>query len=148
MDLDHFTALGRAEQGLCIVSTLRPDGSIQSSLVNAGILAHPSTGEPVVGFVVSGGARKQVHLRARPTATIATRSGWDWAAVDGRAEIIGPDDPAPGITPDRIRLLLREVFVAAGGSHDDWDAYDRTMADERRAAVLVTPVRAYSNRPR
>jgi PPOX class probable F420-dependent enzyme len=146
MDLDHFTALGRAEQGLCIVSTLRPDGSIQSSLVNAGVLAHPSTGEPVVGFVASGSARKLFHLRARPTATIATRSGWDWAAVDGQAQIIGPDDAAPGITADRLRVLLREVFVAAGGSHDDWDTYDRTMTDERRAAVLVTPTRAYTNR--
>jgi hypothetical protein len=37
------------------------------------------------------------------------------------------------------------VFVAAGGTHDDWEAYDRTMAEQRRAAVLVTPRRAYSN---
>jgi hypothetical protein len=35
------------------------------------------------------------------------------------------------------------VFSAAGGSHDDWDTYDRVMADERRTAVLVTPRRSY-----
>jgi hypothetical protein len=35
------------------------------------------------------------------------------------------------------------VFVAAGGTHDDWDEYDRVMAEERRAAVLVTPTRIY-----
>jgi hypothetical protein len=38
------------------------------------------------------------------------------------------------------------VFVAAGGTHDDWATYDRVMAEERRAAVLVSPVRVYSNR--
>ena len=45
----------------------------------------------------------------------------------------------------RLRLLLREVFTAAGGTHDDWDAYDRVMREERRTAVLVTPTRVYGN---
>ena len=56
-------------------------------------------------------------------------------------ELIGPDDPHPEVDDERLRLLLREVFSAAGGTHDDWDAYDRTMRDERRTAVLVTPTR-------
>ena len=42
---------------------------------------------------------------------------------------------------ERLRLLLREIFTAAGGTHDDWDTYDRVMAEERRAAVLLTPER-------
>jgi hypothetical protein len=33
------------------------------------------------------------------------------------------------------------VFVGAGGTHDDWDTYDRVMREERRAAVLVAPTR-------
>jgi hypothetical protein len=37
------------------------------------------------------------------------------------------------------------VFTAAGGRHDDWDEYDRVMAEQRRAVVLVEPVRIYSN---
>jgi hypothetical protein len=37
------------------------------------------------------------------------------------------------------------VFTAAGGTHDDWAEYDRTMAEQRRAAVLITPTRVYSN---
>jgi len=47
----------------------------------------------------------------------------------------------PGVDAERLRLLLREIFTAAGGTHDDWPTYDRTMADERRVAVLVTPAR-------
>jgi hypothetical protein len=31
------------------------------------------------------------------------------------------------------------------GTHDDWDTYDRVMAEERRAAVLITPRRTYSS---
>ena len=41
--------------------------------------------------------------------------------------------------------LLRDIFTAAGGTHEDWDEYDRVMAAERRTAVLVTPTRVYGN---
>jgi hypothetical protein len=44
-----------------------------------------------------------------------------------------------------LRLLLREVFTAAGGTHDDWDEYDRVMAAQGRTLVFVTPTRVYSN---
>jgi len=39
--------------------------------------------------------------------------------------------------------LLRDIFTAAGGTHDDWDEYDRVMANERRVAVLVERERTY-----
>lgn len=137
--LDDFSGLvGR--DSLCVVTTSRPDGTAQASVVNAGVLAHPVDG---VAFVARGDSLKVRHLRARPAATVVVRDGFEWVTVEGRAEIIGPDDPHPAVDAERLRLLLREVFVAAGGTHDDWDAYDRTMADERRAAVLVTPQRVY-----
>ena len=44
-----------------------------------------------------------------------------------------------------VPQVLRDVFSAAGGTHDDWDEYDRVMAAERRLAVLVGPERVYSN---
>jgi hypothetical protein len=73
------------------------------------------------------------------------RAGWEWAAVEGPAGIAGPDDPMPGVDAENLRVLLREVFTAAGGTHDDWPTYDRVMAEERRAAVLIASERAYSN---
>jgi hypothetical protein len=76
---------------------------------------------------------------------VTFRSGWEWAAVEGRAELIGPDDLRPDVNPERLRLLLRQVFTAAGGTHDDWDAYDRAMAEQRRTVVFVHPSRVYSN---
>ena len=78
--LEDFARLVDGDHGLCVVSTLRADGTIASSVVNAGVIPHPVTGDQVVG-------------------------------------------------------------TAAGGTHDDFAAYDQVMADERRTAVLVSPAR-------
>ena len=43
--------------------------------------------------------------------------------------------------------LLRDVFHAAGGAHEDLDTYDRVMATERRTAVLLRPERFATNPP-
>src|SRR4051794_13369541 len=93
-DLGDFRRLVARDHGLCIVSTLTSNGEIQSTLVNAGVLAHPVTGEDVVGFVARGDSRKLVHLRARPQATVVVRAGWEWVTASGATELIGPDDSA------------------------------------------------------
>ncbi|GAA0228085.1 TIGR03618 family F420-dependent PPOX class oxidoreductase [Cryptosporangium japonicum] len=144
-DLTDVARFVTREHGLVVVSTSRADGSIQSSVVNAGVLAHPVSGEQVVGYVAVGGSRKLANLRERPRTTLVLRVGWEWITVEGTAQLIGPDDPVGGVDAERLRLLLREVFTAAGGTHEDFDEYDRVMAAERRTAVLVTPSRIYSN---
>jgi PPOX class probable F420-dependent enzyme len=144
-DIAAFAELIPNDHGLVVLTTLRADGSVQASVVNAGVLAHPVTGEQVVGLVAIGGSKKLANLRADPRTAIVARAGWQWATVEGDAEIIGPDDPHPAIDGDALKTLLRDVFTAAGGTHDDWDTYDRVMAQERRAAVLVRPRRVYSN---
>ena len=53
----------------------------------------------------------------------------------------------PGLVADAVPALLRDVFHAAGGAHDDLDAYDRAMATERRTAVLIRPERFATNPP-
>ncbi|OBF61677.1 pyridoxamine 5'-phosphate oxidase [Mycobacterium sp. 852002-51971_SCH5477799-a] len=143
--LDEAVALAKAESGLAVISTVRADGTVQASLVNVGLLAHPSNGEQVLGFTTYGKV-KLANLRARPRLAVTFRNGWQWATVEGRAELVGPDDEQPWLTDaDRLRLLLREVFTAAGGTHDNWAEYDRVMASERRAVVLIAPTRVYSN---
>jgi hypothetical protein len=145
-DLADFARLAGQDRGLCVVSTLRSDHTILSSVVSAGVLDHPLTGAPVAAFVARGDSRRLVHLRARPRLTLVARLGSPWVAVEGPVELIGPDDPRPGVDAEGLRLLLRAVFTAAGGTHDDWDTYDRVMAEERRTAVLTAPERVYSNR--
>jgi PPOX class probable F420-dependent enzyme len=142
--LDDATQLGAKEQGLAVISTLRADGTIQSSVVNSGVMRHPLVEQAVLAFV-SYGKVKLANLRARPQLTATFRSGWQWVAVEGYAQLIGPDDPHPEIDTERLRLLLREAFTAAGGNHDNWAEYDRVMVEQRRTLVLIEPVRIYSN---
>lgn len=136
MIFDQVRALASDEQGLCVVSIVDDDGSPHASVVNAGILAHPRDGSDIVGFVTRGGSVKHRRLREHARAAITFRRGWRWAGVHGPVELIGPDDPADAV---EVPPLLRAIFTAAGGTHDDWDEYDRVMAAERRVAVLLRP---------
>ncbi len=144
-NIDLVRELAAADHGLAVAATIRRNGTPQTSVVNAGVLDHPLRPEPVVGFVARGGTAKLRHLRERPWATLVFRAGWEWVAVEGDAELVGPDDALSGMEADDVRLLLREIFVAAGGQHDDFDEYDRVMAAERRTAVLVAPTRITTN---
>ena len=144
-DIEDFKRLIAGDHGLVTVCALRPNGTISSSVVNAGVLPHPVTGETVLGMVIRGGTRKLAYWRERPYANVVIRAGWQWAAAEGPVDLIGPDDPEPGIDAERLRLLLREIFTAAGGTHEDFDTYDKVMHAERRTAVFVHPDRVYAN---
>ena len=143
--LHEAAELASGDSGLAVVSTLRADQTIQASLINAGVLPHPATGEVVLGFVTYGRVKLN-NLRARPQCAVTFRNGWQWASVEGTAELAGPDDRQEWLhSTDQMRLLLRDVFTACGGTHDDWNEYDRVMAEQRRTAVLIRPTRIYSN---
>lgn len=142
-DIQRLVAL---DHGLASLSTLRPNGTVQSTVVNAGLIDHPVTGGKVAAFVGRPATRKIVNLRRNPAATLLWRAGWAWATAEGSVELVGPDDPLDGIAPDGLPGLLRRVYSAAGGGeHDDWAEYDRAMVAERRMAVLLTPTRIYVN---
>src|SRR6478609_9214870 len=141
MGLDDFRRLVPLDHGLTVVVCRRPDQTPTTSVVNAGVMPHPITGVESVAFVSVGRAHRLSYLRADPTISVVIRAGWEWASVEGTASLIGPDDPEPGIDDERLRLLYREIFTAAGGTHDDWDEYDRVMRAERRTAVFIQPVR-------
>ncbi len=144
-DLADFGRLAAADGGLAVVVTTRADGTAQASLVSAGVADNPLTGRPAAAIVVHGAAHKLANMRRRPHTTIVAKSGYQWVTVEGPATIIGLDDPQPGFDEEAIRVLLRTVFTAAGGTHDNWDEYDRVMRADRRAAVFVDPARVYSN---
>lgn len=139
--LDEVRSFLADEHGLATVSTTQADGRVLSSVVNCGLMAHPVTGEACVALVSRGDAARLGHIRRGSEVTVLVRRGWAWRAVTGAADIVGPDDPvhSSGTTFDTeaLRLLMRDVYQAAGGQHDDYDEYDRVMAAERRAAVFV-----------
>jgi hypothetical protein len=129
------------DNGLATVSVARSDGSVHNTLVNAGITSHPVDGSDVVAFVVHGSAHKLKLLADNPHATVGWRVNWNWAAVDGPVELCGPRYELEGVDPKHVPGLLRQVFIDAGGSHEDWAEYDRVMATEKRTVVMVKPTR-------
>lgn len=127
-----------------VVSAVRADGAVHSSVVAAGLTRHPVTGEPAAAFTSAAGAVKLRLLRERPQAALVFQEGPHWASVAGHTDLIGYDDPYEGVDPAHLRALLRGVFSAAGGEHEDWEAYERAMEEERRTAVLIAPERVFA----
>lgn len=148
-NLSEVKELASSEQGLCVVATTRSDGSVHASIVNAGPLPDPASGgegqgDEVFAFVARGAARKVELIQSSGRASITFRRGWRWAGVEGPARIIDGTNTPAGI---ELPGLLRAIFAAAGGTHDDWDTFDRVMAEEQRVAVVVEPARVMGNRP-
>lgn len=144
-DLDMVRRIAAADHHLAVVTTTREDGTVQASVVNAGVLSDPVTTEPVVAFVAMGGSHKLRLLRQTGRATVVFKSGWEWVAVDGPVRLVGPADPLEEATTVDVARMLRDVFVAAGGEHEDWDEFDQVMAEEGRTAVYVKPIRITGN---
>jgi Pyridoxamine 5'-phosphate oxidase len=142
--LDRVRDIGARESGLAVAITTRADGLPRASVVNAGVLDHPVTGDRIVGFVARGTARKLTDLRERPQVTVVFRSGWEWLAVEGDADLAGPVDRLEGLPTDQVPALVRMVYAAAvGGSPDEWGALDESFAAEGHTAVLVRVARVY-----
>ena len=143
-DLDLVRRLAAAAP-LAVVATARPDGTVHASLVSAGVLDDPLSAQPVVGMVVGGATRKLELLRTSRHATAVFRNGWEWVSVEGPVRLVGPDDPVEGLDVAALPGLLRRIFSAAGGTHDNWAEYDRVMVEQRRTAVLIEPARLLGN---
>ena len=128
---------------LAVLAVARGDGSVQASVVSAGVIADPVDGAVGVGLVAGGGTAKLALLRANPRATVVFKHGLRVGGGRGHARLIGPDDRVDGVD---VPTILRAIFVAAGGEHDDWASFDRTMAAERRCGVFLRADAVTSNR--
>lgn len=146
-DLEKVKTYLAQETGLAVISTTQADGRVLSTVANCGVIDHPITHVPVVALVSRGRAARLNHIRRGSEVTITIRRGWNWLSVTGPADLIGPADHSDDVAPEALRLLLREVFTAAGGTHDDLGEYDRVMAEEGRTVVLVSPDRIIGNAP-
>ena len=144
-DIESFSNYLSEETGLVTVSTTQVDGRVLSSVVNCGMIEHPLTGDTCVAFVSGSKAARLKHIDRGSQVTITARRGWAWSSVTGPADLIRPEQVPESIDKEQMRLLLREVFHAAGGVHDDLEEYDRAMAQEGRVVVCVTPERVLGN---
>ena len=144
-DIEIFSNYLSEETGLVTVSTTQVDGRVLSSVVNCGMIEHPLTGGTCVAFVSGSKAARLKHIDRGSHVTITARRGWAWSSVTGPAALIRPEQVPESIDKEQMRLLLREVFHAAGGVHDDLEEYDRTLAQEGRVVVCVSPERVLGN---
>jgi hypothetical protein len=142
-DLSDVDKLASGDRNLAVVSVAGSDGSVHSSVVNAGVIADPVDRSPGVGLVAHGASLKLRLLRANGRATVVFKNGYQWIAVSGPVRLVGPEDGADHRLD--VPELIRTVYRAAGGDHDDWEEFDRVMAADRRCAVFVRAERIYSN---
>ena len=142
-DLEDVRRVGAADNYLAVFTVAAGPEQVHTSVVSAGVIDDPVDHVPGVAAVVGGGTRKLELLRAVGRATLVFKNGWDWVAVSGPVRLVGPDDGAE-LGPD-VPETIRSVFRAAGGTHEDWDEFDRVMAEDRRCAVFVRADRITSN---
>ena len=142
-DLELVKRLAAGDHHLAVFSTALLDGSVHASVVSAGVIDDPIDGHPGVGAVVGGASRKLSLLRQSGMASLVFKSGFEWAAVAGPVRLIGPEDGTEfGLD---VPEVIRSVFRAAGGTHEDWAEFDRVMAAQRRCAVFVGAAKVTSN---
>jgi hypothetical protein len=100
----EFTRLGQSQRGLSVPATLRLDGSAQAPVVNVGVLDTRS--EVARYWDWSPWAAAASWPASAPTPTNCGRpADWVWIAVEGEADLIGPDDPVPELDAEGVRRL-------------------------------------------
>ena len=119
-----------------VVTTVQPNGAVQTSVVVGGAL----NGKAV--FVsVMGKSAKVRNLRRDPRCTmLGVSDNWrSWVAVEGEVTLSAYSNTGA----EEMRVLLRDAYRACGGDHPDWDEYDRAMRKQDGVVVFVTPERVY-----
>src|ERR1051325_5508649 len=109
-DVALVRRVAAADHNGAVVATTRRDGSVQATIVTAGVMEHPQGGQPTVAFVARGGTVKLRNLRRDPRMTVVFRAGREWVTIEGRVSLIGPDDLGQGFAASAVPQLLRDVF--------------------------------------
>src|SRR3954471_10708616 len=111
-DVELVRRVAAGDHNWAVIATGRRDGTVQATIVTAGVMNHPRGGQPTVAFVTRGGSVKLRNLRRNPRATVTFRAGPEWVTVEGATSLIGPDDLPAGFQTTAVPQLLRDVFMA------------------------------------
>ena len=119
-----------------VLTTFRKSGAAQMSIVTVGAFGEG------VGFTTTEDRAKLHNLvrDSRCSLLVSKSDWWGYVVLEGRAKVMrrGESDD------DELRDALRGIYRSASGEeHPDWDDYDRAMAADRRAAIIVVPERVY-----
>ncbi|GAA3364240.1 PPOX class F420-dependent oxidoreductase [Saccharopolyspora gregorii] len=134
MDLDRARSFLR-EHHRAVLGTLRADGTPQLVPV---LVAVDDRGRALIS--TRDGSAKVRNLRRDPRAWICALPDeffGEWIQVDGAVEVV----EQPAALP-----LLEDYYRRVAGEHEDWSAYRRAMAEERRVLLRIELERAGPSR--
>ena len=125
-----------SENHQAVLTTFRRDGAAQMSIVTVG-----SYGDGA-GFTTTEDRAKLHNLarNSRCSLLISKADWWGYIVLEGRAKLLRRGEADEAELRDALRGIYR---TASGQEHPDWEEYDQSMIDDRRAAVIVVPERIY-----
>ncbi len=118
-----------------VLTTYRKNGNAQMSIIVVG----PYRGGAAFTTTANRAKLRNLKRDARCTLLVSQDSWWGFLVLEGRAEILSPENT----DAEGLKQTLRGVYRSIAGEHPDWDEYDQAMRDERRSAVIVIPDRVY-----
>ena len=135
MELVLAVATARATHQ-SVLTTLRRDGKPQQSNV-----LHYVRDDGVVVVSTTARTAKYGTLRRQPWAALKVDGTRFWSYAVLEAEVTF-SEVAADPRDDAVEELVA-YFRAISGEHSDWEDYRRSMVNEGRVAVRLTPTRAY-----
>ena len=135
MELDAALDFTRTTRQSVLV-TIRSNGRPQLSNV-----LHHVFDDGIIRVSITADRAKYHNLRREPWAALhVTREDfYAYAVVEADVEL----SPIAASPDDATVEELIVAYRALMGEHEDWDAYRRTMVEDRRVVVRLTPTRAY-----
>lgn len=135
MELDEALDFMRARHH-GVLTTIKRDGRPQLSNVT-----YVVSDDGIVRVSVTDSRAKTKNLRRDPRASlhVAQSDFWAYAVVECDVELT----PAAADPHDATAEALVEYYRSVMGEHGDWEEYRRTMVDDGRLLLLLTPVHAY-----
>ena len=119
-----------------VLVTIRSNGRPQLSNV-----MHHVFDDGIIRVSITADRAKYHNLRREPWAAlhITRQDFFAYAVVEADVEL----SPVAASPDDATVEELIVVYRALMGEHEDWDAYRRSMVEDRRVVVRLTPTRAY-----
>ena len=120
-----------------VLTTFRRDGGAQMSIITVGAYRSGAA------FTTTDDRAKLMNLKRNPRCSLlVSQDSWrSYVVLEGQAQVLAADNT----DAEELKHALRDVYRSASGGkeHPDWDDYDRSMVEDKRAAVVVVPDRVY-----
>jgi PPOX class probable F420-dependent enzyme len=135
MELDKALTFAR-DHRQAILTTIRSNGRPQLSNVLYVIF-----GDGLIRVSITTDRAKYRNLTREPWAAlhISRQDFFAYVVIEGDVEL----SPVASRPDDATVDELVEYYRLGSGEHEDWDAFRRTMVDDHRVMVRLTPTRAY-----